>query len=300
MNSPPTARPTQQSAEVTLISKPMRMEWTDAVAFDPEVSDSALRVACVIGGHFNHASGYTYINQQTIALLAKKTDRSVRAAVAELERLGYLVVERRELGTRVSDGRRVCGGKGMANAYRPAFKRERLSVTDRGRKLVAAVERRIGAANKESSFLLSAENRASKEEPGFLLSDDQRRKNAAAKEEAAFLPTLSKINPKTRARPDHQLGDAGDLLWRRIGDQAFEHWFLEVRFGGVDGDTVTLSAPSAFVRSWLIQQHQQAIIACWQRMHSRRIERVEIVVRNAIADDLVLTRGRTQTDAVAG
>ena len=117
MNSRPTARPTQQSGEVTLISKPMRMEWTDAVAFDPEVSDSALRVACVIGGHFNHASGYTYINQQTIALLVKKTDRSVRAAVAELERLGYLVVERRELGTRVSDGRR---GRSFVQGWWPA------------------------------------------------------------------------------------------------------------------------------------------------------------------------------------
>jgi hypothetical protein len=34
------------------------------------------------------------------------------------------------------------------------------------------------------------------------------------------------------------------------------------------------------VRNWLIQHHQLAIITCWQSMHSRGIERLEVTVRS--------------------
>jgi DnaA-like protein len=61
----------------------------------------------------------------------------------------------------------------------------------------------------------------------------------------------------------------------------FSKWFGEVQYEGViGGDTLTLSTASAFVRARLIEHYQQAIVACWKRMHSSSIERVEIAVRS--------------------
>ena len=149
----------QPPGATIVITKPMRMAWTDAIAIDPELTDSAARIAGIIGSHFNRHSGETFISQKTIATLADKTTRTVRTAIAELERLGYLEVERRELGRRASDGRRVCGGKGAANIYRPAFERERLGATERGQRLLQAVEQRWQAAREEIDFRHSDEQR---------------------------------------------------------------------------------------------------------------------------------------------
>jgi hypothetical protein len=53
--------------DLVLITKKVRMEWTDVMALDSELSPTAFKVAGVIGTHFNNYSGDTYITQQTIA-----------------------------------------------------------------------------------------------------------------------------------------------------------------------------------------------------------------------------------------
>lgn len=123
-------------ADVVLITKQLRMEWTDAMAVDPSLSPIAFRVGCVIGSHFNKHSGDTYVKQETIAALLGVSKRTVQDAIGNLERLGYLIVVRRQLGVRM-DGRRVCGGKGVANTYLPAFQRTQLAATNGASKVAA-------------------------------------------------------------------------------------------------------------------------------------------------------------------
>jgi hypothetical protein len=106
-------------------------------------------------------------------------------------------------------------------------------------------------------------------------------KPATAKVAADCEPTL-KVNPlrKTRERVEHALGVPGDVLCEQLGASAFRQWFTQVRCEAAVGDTVKLSAPSKFVRKWLITNYEHAIVACWQKTHSRAIERVEITVRS--------------------
>jgi chromosomal replication initiator protein len=77
----------------------------------------------------------------------------------------------------------------------------------------------------------------------------------------------------------HQLGEAGDLLCERLGDTPFRAWFSDVQFEGVEGDTLKLSVPRAYVKTRLIEHYETHIIRCWREGHSMRIERVELSVR---------------------
>jgi biotin operon repressor len=250
--------PQEKPGAVILIPKHLRLDWMDVLALDPALPPTPFKVAGIIGYHFNHGQGGTFIKQETIARIAGLSDRTVWAAIIELERRGYLIVKRRDLGTTVRHGRnldipvRNAGGKGVANTYLPAFQRSQVTATNTGRKLAEYCE----------------------------LTWEQRSQNRVAKVAADCEPTL-KANPlRASARVVHQLGEAGDLLCQRIGDEQFGHWFLDVWLEAVSRDTVRLSAPSAFVRNWLLQHHLQAIVDCWQRKHSSVIERVQIVVRS--------------------
>ena len=134
----------RRSATVILIPKKLRMEWTDALALDRDLSNMGFRVACVIGTHFNNQSGDTFVSQETIARVMGVSERSVWTALKELEERGYLLIERREFGTVTRTTKsgtqiavRTAGGRGVANVYKPAFERSQLAATNRGKKLAA-------------------------------------------------------------------------------------------------------------------------------------------------------------------
>jgi biotin operon repressor len=117
-----------KAGQLILIPKQLRAEWMDLIALDPTVSHVAFRPAGVIGSHFNKYSGDTFLNQEKLARVMGVSERTVWTAVNELERLGYLIVKRREFGTLTrnrKDGTeltiRVAGGRGVANTYLPAF-----------------------------------------------------------------------------------------------------------------------------------------------------------------------------------
>src|ERR1051326_2645325 len=203
----------------------------DVMALDAELSPTAFKVAGAIGFHFERHRGDTYVKQEMIARIMGLSGRTVWGAIVELERRGYLIVKRRDLGTTTrkhhnsgkSTSVRNAGGKGVANTYAPAFQRSQVTATNTGRKLAEHCEHYV----------------------------DQWSQNRVAKVAADCEPTL-KTNPlRTRARVEHQLGAIGDLLCQQVGDQAFR-MFIGVQCESVDGDTIRLSAPSAFVRSRLM------------------------------------------------
>jgi Helix-turn-helix domain len=104
----------QQPEKVAVQS---RLGWVDGMASDPELSVSAFRVACAIGMRIDHKTGECYPSLKTIAKDASRGLRTVQLAILELEAAGYLIIHRRDLGVRATDGRKVCGGRGKANTY---------------------------------------------------------------------------------------------------------------------------------------------------------------------------------------
>jgi hypothetical protein len=232
------------SEDLILITKKVRMEWTDMMALDPDLSPKAFKVAAVIGTHFNNYSGDTYVTQERIARVVGLSRRTVQNAIVELEKLGYVIVGRRELGTR-SDGRRVCGGRGIANTYTPAFKGTQIFATDAARKLAARC----------------------------VLSWEQRTQNAARKHAAGCVPTLI-----DNSLISHRLGAEGHLLLARLGCDVFHSWFRDVEVAAVADDTLTLSAPTTFFRDWIKNNFTNDVLACWQKAQPT-IKRVEVVSR---------------------
>jgi hypothetical protein len=122
------------------LPKKFRAEWMDVMALDPRMPPVAYKVAGVIGAHFSRYTAETYIKHATIAEKTGLAERTVWGAIQLLIKLGYLMVERRELGfitRRLKDGTevqvRLAGGRGVANIYRPAFERSHVSIPRQSR-----------------------------------------------------------------------------------------------------------------------------------------------------------------------
>lgn len=283
--------------EVIVIPKQLRMEWTDAMAFDAALTPAAFRVGAVIGHHLNRQSGEAHPSQATLAALTGLSARGVRQAIAALEARGWLVVDRRELGTRASDGRRVCGGRGVANVYRPACGGAAVTATDRGRRLaeraaeLKAARQASGQASRAAARTAESRNRgatfaAAKEEPGCHLSDPERRNGAGGKEERGFLPTLASPagkNPSgARAGAAPALPDqVAAALQRRIGTAAMRSWFADVALGPVTGPpgrrVGVLIAPGGFVRDHIAASFARQLLAAWREV-APDIDAVEVIV----------------------
>ncbi|MBI5260881.1 MAG: hypothetical protein HY852_03565 [Bradyrhizobium sp.] len=277
-----------RGADVILIPKQLRMDWVDVMALDSRLSPVGLRIACVIGTHFGNKSGLTYISRETVARVAEVSLATAKRAIAELEERGYLIVRRREVGSRI-DGSRAYGGRGIANEYLPACNSVQVSATDRGQRLVANVVERWNRKVEKGS----------KSEPvngvtvdplyspnGFKsdpVSGGKRGSFRAVNGVTDDPPTLSSPSEKdsTGVREHRStagpLGAAGDVLRKRLGKDVFLAWFGKVSLVSENAETVTLSAPTQFIRNYIVAQFDAALIQSWQSIQPA-IQRVNVVV----------------------
>src|ERR1700751_405589 len=68
-----------------------------------------------------------------------------------------------------------------------------------------------------------------------------------------------------QARSDQQ-------RWRRVterlraevGEDIFTSWFARMELDGIDGDTVRLSVPTRFLKTWTQSHYAERVLACWQ------------------------------------
>ncbi|WP_439575277.1 helix-turn-helix domain-containing protein [Phreatobacter sp.] len=217
------------------------------MALDGNLSPTAFRVACVIGTFFNSRSGDTFVSCETVAERMGKSVRTVWAAIDELERAGYLAVERREHRPRTEDQARIAGGRGAKNHYRPVLKTSQKVATFRGGNPATSCE----VSGAETSQL-SAVNLATFRSRSLCNPEDinPRRARASARE----------------AEPA-ALGTAGERLRQSIGEAQFRSWFGHVVFEGASDGELRLSAPSAFVASRIRQDFVAAALAAWRAEH---------------------------------
>jgi hypothetical protein len=284
--SPPSGG---RSAEVILIPKPLRAEWMDVMAADPELTPAAYKTAGAIGSHFNRHSGNTFVSQETLADFLQVSLRTVQTAIAELEARGYLIVKRRDLGLR-RDGRRAFGGRGVANVYLPAFERSQVAATERGRRLAeridqawqTALDRAAQRTQRAASFgrgkdaadCVLSENKARSE---LRPLGGERTQNPAGKDAADCVPTLkepSVLNP-TRGRAGargvalaHPLGAAAENLRKELRG-GFDIWFGKVTVIGLEDGVLTCGAPNAFTRDYLQRRYELETLRAWNNAHGR-------------------------------
>lgn len=71
-------------------------------------------------------------------------------------------------------------------------------------------------------------------------------------------------------------------LHAKYGDNVFRNWFAKLSFSGYSNGQVVLSAPTRFVREWIINNYVATIRQLWQH-YDQRVITVEIEVDNQSA-----------------
>jgi hypothetical protein len=271
------------SATVILIPKQLRMDWTDLLALDQRITDATFRIACVISTHFGNKSGLAYVSKKKLAEITGLDERTVGRASTLLEHLGYLIVQRREVGER-RDGRRVFGGRGTANEYLPAIDSVQISATDRGLRLVNRAREqweKVEKQKQDSDVLLLE----IKQDSDVLLPENESRTFDELKQDSRVLPTLTSPTEKNSSRargpscPDG-LGPFGAIINKRVGDATYRSWFATASIVSETPDSVTIEVEDKYRRDHIIAQFGPQILACCQAAKPT-VSRVDIVVRQA-------------------
>ena len=76
-----------------------------------------------------------------------------------------------------------------------------------------------------------------------------------------------------------------DRLKAGIGDDIFNSWFARMELEAIEGDTVRLSVPTRFLKSWVQSHYADRLLACWQEELPANT-RIELTVRSAILKPL--------------
>ncbi|MGH6768653.1 MAG: chromosomal replication initiator protein DnaA [Xanthobacteraceae bacterium] len=87
----------------------------------------------------------------------------------------------------------------------------------------------------------------------------------------------------------------GQERWRQVrerlrigvGEDVFSSWFARMELESVDGETVKLSVPTRFLKSWVQSHYAERLLACWQA-ETPEILRIEITVRSSVLRPLPL------------
>jgi len=72
-----------------------------------------------------------------------------------------------------------------------------------------------------------------------------------------------------------------DRLRAEVGDDIYASWFARMELEGSEGETVRLSVPTRFLKSWIQSHYAERVLACWQA-EDRGFSRVELTVRSSV------------------
>jgi chromosomal replication initiator protein len=70
-------------------------------------------------------------------------------------------------------------------------------------------------------------------------------------------------------------------LRAEVGEDIFSSWFTRMELEGIEEDTVRLSVPTRFLRSWIQSHYAEKVLACWQS-EDGKIIRIDLAVRTAV------------------
>ena len=76
-----------------------------------------------------------------------------------------------------------------------------------------------------------------------------------------------------------------DRLRVEVGDDVYSSWFARMELEAIEEDTVKLSVPTRFLKSWVQSHYAEKVLACWQA-EQPSILRIELTVRSAVIKTL--------------
>jgi chromosomal replication initiator protein len=66
-----------------------------------------------------------------------------------------------------------------------------------------------------------------------------------------------------------------------VGENVFSSWFARMELESSEGETVRLSVPTRFLKSWVQSHYAEKLLECWQSEQST-VHRIELTVRSAV------------------
>jgi chromosomal replication initiator protein len=72
-----------------------------------------------------------------------------------------------------------------------------------------------------------------------------------------------------------------DRLRAEVGDDIYSSWFARMELEGSEGETVKLSVPTRFLKSWIQSHYAERVLACWQAENGG-CSRIELIVRSSV------------------
>jgi len=87
----------------------------------------------------------------------------------------------------------------------------------------------------------------------------------------------------------HKMSNPNQERWSRVkerlrvivGENVFSSWFARMELESSEGDTVKLSVPTRFLKSWVQSHYAEKLLQCWQSEQSE-VGRIELTVRSAV------------------
>ncbi|MGE0038888.1 MAG: chromosomal replication initiator protein DnaA [Xanthobacteraceae bacterium] len=81
-----------------------------------------------------------------------------------------------------------------------------------------------------------------------------------------------------------------------VGDNVYSSWFARMDLESIEGETVKLSVPTRFLKSWIASHYTEKVMSCWQA-EQPGISRVEITVRSAMVRPVTAKTAPAQNPA---
>jgi chromosomal replication initiator protein len=72
-----------------------------------------------------------------------------------------------------------------------------------------------------------------------------------------------------------------ERLRTEVGDDIFASWFARIELEGTDAQTVRLSVPTRFLKSWIQSHYGERVLMCWQAAVPS-IRRIDLTVRSPV------------------
>jgi len=71
-----------------------------------------------------------------------------------------------------------------------------------------------------------------------------------------------------------------------VGEEIFKSWFAAMGHDAIEGDTVRLSVPTRFLKSWVQAHYADKLLACW-KAELPSVRRIDLVHRSAVLRNAV-------------
>jgi chromosomal replication initiator protein len=71
-----------------------------------------------------------------------------------------------------------------------------------------------------------------------------------------------------------------------VGEDIFSSWFARMELEGIDAETVRLSVPTRFLKSWIQAHYAERVLVCW-RNEVESLRRIDLAVRSAVLRNAV-------------